>query len=63
MNQSGSPAPQTTRAPTNISPQPTGMIDVICWLRMIAATTTVFADFRSAMMRASWALAYAKKQL
>jgi len=39
------------------------MLDVICWLRMIAAKTTALAGFSSAMMLAFRDLTYAKTQL
>ncbi len=37
------PTPLTTRAPTIISPPPTSTLDVIGWLRTIAARTTALA--------------------
>jgi len=57
------PAPLTTRAPTIISPPPTSTLDVIGWLRTIAARTTALAGARSAMTLAFWVLTYAKTQL
>ena len=43
------PTPLTTRAPTIISPPPTSTLDVIGWLRTIAARTTALAGSRSAI--------------
>ena len=59
-------APLTIRAPkrqSSISPPPTSMLDVIGWLGMIAAKTTLLASSRSEMMLAFRALTYAKTQL
>ena len=57
------PVPLTTRAPSSISPPPTTIVDVIGWLRTIAAKTTALTGSMSAMMLAFRTLAYAKTQL